>query len=66
MTGAETKRWEARLRRAADSLEIARELRDTRVVDAVAAGLSQRAVADAVGLTHGGVQRILARNEVAA
>jgi DNA-binding transcriptional regulator LsrR (DeoR family) len=48
-----------RLKRSADRMVAARRDRDALIVEATAAGMSRRDVAEAVGLTRAGIQYIL-------
>lgn len=57
---------EVRLEAAAAHLDSARLLRDRVVHEAHRDGLSYRAIARALGMTHQGVRKILARPEVRA
>ena len=49
------------LRRAAQRYEAAREARDAAICAAAAAGMTRRAIAVEVGLSHQRVQQIIAR-----
>lgn len=51
-----------RLRAAAAKLEAARKERDALIREARAEGMTLRAIAAEVGLTHPGVQKILERD----
>lgn len=54
-----TAEWERKLRRAAVNLENAHTARDRTIREAAAAGMTQQAIADAVGLSRVHVYRLL-------
>lgn len=55
----------ARVKQTAKRYEVAREKRDTAIVEGRAAGMSLREIADACGIAVESVRRVIASREVA-